>query len=141
MPNLTIQFTVEQIEDIIKQLRQGKNSVEQWDASLMRGLLYEAKALDTLTGKLEIKTDFMARKTGNLAIEVASNGKPSGISTTTADWWCHAIEGDYPLYLVMPTPLVNRLAIKQHHQNGSVRGGDNNLAEIVLVDWNSILNG
>jgi hypothetical protein len=41
---------------------------------------------------IEVKSDRMARKTGNVFIEVESRGKPSGLSTTLADHW--AIEVD-----------------------------------------------
>ena len=35
----------------------------------------------------EVKTDLLVGSTGNLIIEFKDKGKPSGISTTTADYW------------------------------------------------------
>jgi len=37
----------------------------------------------------EIKTDIYPRDTGNMAIEVESRGKPSGISVTQADYFVY----------------------------------------------------
>jgi hypothetical protein len=36
---------------------------------------------------VEVKSDFLSCKTGNLAIEFECNGKPSGITASTADYW------------------------------------------------------
>jgi len=36
---------------------------------------------------VEVKRDAAASRTGNLAIEVAYAGKPSGLETTKAVWW------------------------------------------------------
>lgn len=37
--------------------------------------------------KIEIKEDVRTKDTGNVVIECESRGKPSGIKTTTADFW------------------------------------------------------
>jgi hypothetical protein len=49
-----------------------------------------AKALKTG----EIKRDFGTGKTGNVYVEVESFGKPSGVTTTKADFWFFALAGD-----------------------------------------------
>jgi len=36
---------------------------------------------------IEVKYDSMSNKTGNYMIETEYNGKESGLTTTTADWW------------------------------------------------------
>ena len=36
---------------------------------------------------LEVKRDSWVAKSGNIAIEYESRGKPSGIATTEADYW------------------------------------------------------
>jgi hypothetical protein len=43
--------------------------------------------------KIEVKTDRIAHKTGNIFIEYYSRNKPSGISTTDANYWVYIIEG------------------------------------------------
>ena len=42
--------------------------------------------------KVEVKTDRMTHKTGNVFIEYESRGKPSGIATTDADYWVYKID-------------------------------------------------
>lgn len=47
----------------------------------------------------EVKYDLMVEKTGNIAIEYESRGKPSGIATTKANFWVYKFLGRYFLYL------------------------------------------
>jgi len=56
----------------------------------------------------EIKHDKMSNKTGNLALEFHSRGKPSGISTSQADFWIYKLEdGFYKISLNELKQLVN----------------------------------
>ena len=36
---------------------------------------------------VEVKSDKMSQKTGNIVVEVEFNGKPSALSTTKSSWW------------------------------------------------------
>jgi len=36
---------------------------------------------------IEVKSDVKSLHTGNFVVEVEFDGKPSALSTTTADWW------------------------------------------------------
>lgn len=36
---------------------------------------------------IEVKKDFKSQYTGNVVIEMEMNNRPSGLQTTTADWW------------------------------------------------------
>jgi len=45
--------------------------------------------------KFEVKHDIENQKTGNIAIEFSSWGKPSGIEVTQADWWIQIIRDEY----------------------------------------------
>ena len=36
---------------------------------------------------VEVKKDFKSQHTGNVVIEVEMNNRPSGLETSTADWW------------------------------------------------------
>lgn len=62
--------------------------------------------------KWEVKADRRAKQTGNIAIEFESNGKPSGITTTTADFWIYFIHGENTYYLI-PTSVLRR-KVKQN---------------------------
>lgn len=47
-----------------------------------------------ISATAEVKTDAKAASTGNVAIEIACNGKPSGLTTSMADFWIFAIGND-----------------------------------------------
>jgi len=44
--------------------------------------------------KIEVKTDLQAHKTGNIFIEYYSRGKPSGISTSEADFYAFILSNE-----------------------------------------------
>jgi hypothetical protein len=83
--------------------------------------------------KYEVKSDRMACRTGNVAIEIACNSKPSGISSTEANFYAYFIV--YPtmsptLYLI-PTDALKELIIDNKYRR--VKGGDGWRSEMVLV--------
>lgn len=41
--------------------------------------------------KIEVKSDKQSQHTGNMVIEYECSGKPSGISSTTADFWIYFV--------------------------------------------------
>jgi hypothetical protein len=95
-----------------------------WDVALT----YEG-----YTVKYEVKSDRMACTTGNVAIEIACNGKPSGVSSTEANFYAYFIV--YPtmsptLYLI-PTDALKELIIDKKYRR--VKGGDGWRSEMVLV--------
>jgi len=80
---------------------------------------------------VEVKADFMAYKTGNLAIEWECNNKPSGISSTTADIWIYFVidkEGYHDCYKI-PTNELQEISRKCR----SVHGGDGGRSRLLLV--------
>lgn len=56
---------------------------------------------------IEIKNDFWAKKSGNIAIEFFNSklNKPSGITITKSDIWCHIIDGE--IFVVATQDLKN----------------------------------
>jgi hypothetical protein len=50
---------------------------------------------DALT--VEVKADFRAADTGKTYVEIACNGRPSGIMTTEASYWAVVLPGDTAL--------------------------------------------
>ena len=73
----------------------------------------------------EVKTDFISEKTGNIAIEYFSRGKPSGISTTQADFYVYVIntikKQDY-CYIIKVSKVKELIENKLFFR--SVDGGD-----------------
>lgn len=81
--------------------------------------------------KIEVKSDTSASRTGNLAIEYECNGKPSGISSTKADYYVYFI--NHPdhdeVYLIPIKDLVDICKSKGF----KVSGGDGNRSRMYLV--------
>ena len=79
-----------------------------------------ASILDKDKTKIEVKTERdWWFKTGNIAIEIECNGKPSGVMATKSDYWCHILaDGDKDYCrLIFDTKTIKRLAkkyIKKH---------------------------
>jgi len=102
--------------------------------------------LGSQEAKVEIKTERdIWQETGNLVFEFRCRGKPSGISVTQADWWVHLLSKDNQIvagYIWSVPTLKNflRTAYKTPTQLGCkvVNGGDDNLAEIIVVPINQL---
>ena len=67
--------------------------------------------------KLEVKTDFRSRETGNFFVEYCQYGKPSGIAITDADYYVINDTSDYSLISVAK---INRI-IKRYDEVGKLR--------------------
>jgi len=84
------------------------------------------------TYTMEIKQDFMFEKTGNVAIEFKSRGKLSGVSSSTANFWCYILKDK--LYI---SPLVNvREKLNKYLFSKEIRvvsGGDNRSSQLLLI--------
>lgn len=87
--------------------------------------------------KAEVKTDFIAHKTGNIYIEVISRNKPSGISTTTAHFWIYKITG-LDIAVIISTTKLKDIVRKYHKLNGYKKGGDNDTSSGVLIPIKSL---
>lgn len=116
----------------------------KFDLQLAQGIEAE-NAFAALLGpkaKLEIKSEsFQWQETGNLCIEFACDGKPSGIAVTQADFWCHqlsqVIEGQPTRslgWITLPMPRIKELARKAY-KAGDYRhnSGDGGRFSVVLV--------
>jgi hypothetical protein len=66
-----------------------------------------------VAGKVEVKYDRHAHRTGNIYIEFecrrADGWQPSGIATTKATHWAYVVASG-PLYFVLPTPVLRSIA-------------------------------
>ena len=82
------------------------------------------------TAEVKTERDMWAR-TGNIAIECESYGKPSGIESTESDVWIHnlTLDGEFLLGFIIPTEKL-----KQIYKEGKlVYGGDNNASRMYLL--------
>jgi len=93
-----------------------------------------ASILDKDKTKIEVKTERdWWFKTGNICIEIECNGKPSGVMSTTSDYWCHILaDGDKDYCrLIFDTSTIKRLAKK--YIKTLQKGGDGWRSKFVLV--------
>jgi len=72
--------------------------------------------------KIELKTDIISNKTGNFVIETFHYGKPSGITTTTADYWVFDDGDSY--YWITPAEIKDIILIHGIRQSRFIGEGD-----------------
>lgn len=72
--------------------------------------------------KVELKTDRMSNDTGNFVIETFHYGKPSGITTTTADFWIF-FDG-FSYYWIDPDIIKNLILTSGLEQRRFIGNGD-----------------
>tara|TARA_R100000234_G_scaffold28795_2_gene16611 strand:- start:188 stop:568 length:381 start_codon:yes stop_codon:yes gene_type:complete len=117
-----------------------------FDIDLNFGQIYEEKIRKLFEGEgsIEVKTerDIWA-DTGNIAIEIRSRGKPSGLSITDAKWWIQVftVDKDVKFMLMFRVDRL-RKAIKYLYANELaplIKGGDNNTSDLILVPIATLL--
>lgn len=103
------------------------------------GAIFEVGKIE----KIELKTEsWLWERSGNIAIEYASRGKLSGISTTEADYWVHELrrDGETLVYLMFPIERLRDL-VAEARLAGRIRtaAGDDGEQHLALVRLNDIL--
>ena len=117
-----------------------------FDIDLNFGKIYEEKIKELFEGEgsIEVKTerDIWA-DTGNIAIEIRSRGKPSGLSITEAKWWIQVFTVDKDVkFMLMFRVDKLRKAVKYLYINElapKINGGDDNTSELILVPISTLL--
>lgn len=123
------------------------NKDNKFDVDLKFGEKFEKSFAKILSvGKVEVKTERdIWKKTGNVAIELASRGKLSGLNTTQAEWWAQVltIDGNIEGVLMFPVSKLKKI-VKKSVFNGNgkmVMGGDEDTSEIALIPLEDLTNG
>ena len=110
---------------------------KKFDIDLQYGQVREKLVLDMLQDKkIEVKSERdIWQKTGNIAIEYESYGKPSGISSTESDYWFHnlCIGNDTFCTLVFDTKSLKRIIDSLDYKK-IVNGGDHNASRMYLLN-------
>lgn len=78
----------------------------------------------------EVKSDTVAARTGNLAIEFECSGRPSGIAATKADYWIHYIPTTNTYYRLKVETLKK---IIKRVDPWTTYGGDGGRARMYLL--------
>jgi hypothetical protein len=81
----------------------------------------------------EIKYDRMSADTGNVAIEISYNWKPSGIFSSTSDYIVYYITGDFRC-------IRRQTLIQKLEWSKTIRWWDNSLSELILIKKNNFIS-
>lgn len=110
---------------------------KKFDLDLAYGKVREQRVADMFTDKkVEVKSERdMWVRTGNIAIEYESYGKPSGIAATEADYWFHnlCIGDETFATLVFDVPSLKRIIDNLDYKK-TVSGGDHNASRMYLLN-------
>ena len=116
---------------------------KKFDIDLQYGKVREKRVADMLQDKkIEVKSERdMWVRTGNIAIEYESYGKPSGIAATESDYWFHnlCIGDETFATLVFDVPSLKRIIDNLDHKR-TVSGGDNGAARMYLLSLQKLFS-
>ena len=127
----------------MENLAPSKENRKKFDIDLEYGKVREQFVADMLQNKkIEVKSERDKwQKTGNIAIEYESYGKPSGINATEADYWFHnlCIGEEIFATLVFDTRSLRRI-IQNLDYKKSVSGGDHNASRMYLLNLQKLFS-
>ena len=116
---------------------------KKFDIDLNYGKVREKQVAEMLQDKkIEVKSERgLWQKSGNIAIEYQSYGKPSGIAATESDYWFHNLcVGDETFCtLVFKTDSLKKI-IENLDSKRSVSGGDHNASRMYLVNLQKLFS-
>ena len=127
----------------MENLAPSKENRKKFDIDLEYGQVREQQVADMLQDKkIEVKSERdMWQRTGNIAIEYQSYGKPSGIEATESDYWFHnlCVGEDTFCTLVFNTDNLKKI-INNLDSKRSVSGGDNNASRMYLLNLQKLFS-
>ena len=90
--------------------------------------------------KIEVKSDRITIKTGNVYIEYESRGKPSGIATSEADYWVYKFDEESAV-IFKTEALKSKLKtlVNLGVEKADVKGGDDKTSKGVLLSLKDLL--
>ena len=113
-------------------------------AKMMKyGKVREKLVADMLQDKkIEVKSERdVWQRTGNIAIEYQSYGKPSGIQTTEADYWFHNLCIGEEVFCTLVFDINSlRKIIDNLDYKKSVSGGDHNASRMYLLNLQKLFS-
>ena len=114
---------------------------KKFDLDLEYGQVREDEVANMLQDKkIEVKSERdVWQRTGNIAIEYQSWGKPSGIAATEADFWFHnlCVGDDIYATIVFRVDILKKI-IDNLDSVRSVSGGDGNASRMYLLNLQKI---
>ena len=119
------------------------NVLRKFDIDLNWGQQWEKYIDNIFSGatKSEVKSERdQWHRTGNIAIELACRGKPSGLATTEADIWVHNLikNDEHICTLMFKTDKLREMIIEMAPR--IINGGDDNASVLCLVSIKALMN-
>ena len=112
-----------------------------FDICLEFGEKYENEFQKIIESKqIEVKTDKICQRTGNIFVEFESRGKESGINTTAAHYWVYCLWTDKfkeQTYVFIPTRRLKKLIKEKEYRVSN--GGDNWTSKGYLIPEEDLL--
>jgi len=143
MKHISVQLNESQLKDITKQARESGEADYRFDLNLLEGKLSENKWADMLE-TVEFKKDYKAWKTGNIAVEYAMNGQPSGIAKTEAKYVAYVLVDEQQnenAAIFLKTNIIQNMCRKYlGDTRRDIKGGDNNSSSLILLPVEELLN-
>jgi|TARA_Y100000401_G_scaffold103738_1_gene94982 hypothetical protein len=103
---------------------------------------FVASLLNEDRAKIEVKSerDWWSR-TGNIAIEVECNGKPSGLTVTQADYWFHILtKGKSNVAMLMfETKKLRKIVKKFNKPEYTKMIGDRKASKCILIPLTELM--
>lgn len=107
---------------------------------LKLGRMFEGEIANMFSEKkIEVKTDLLAVKTGNVFIELYSRGHKSGLITTEADYYAFVFPKDLGFVTIfVSVERLKKLVRVKFDESGLVCGGDLKISKGVLLKVNDL---
>ena len=111
------------------------NNDKRFDLDLAYGQVFEKKVADILgNSTIEVKTEKDKwKQTGNIVIEFESRGRPSGLATTSADYWWHNLASGDNIVFSCVIPVASLRKYIEINKPKVVRGGDDMTSKLYLI--------
>ena len=112
------------------------NKDKRFDIDLKYGVIFEQQLLEMFqNSKVEVKSERnIWTKTQNIVIEFESRGKPSGITTTEAEYWFHNLVKDDILKCSICFPVKQLKDYISSNSPKVVKGGDDYTSKLYLIN-------
>ena len=143
MKHISVQLNEGQLKEITKQVRDSGGADNRFDVNLLEGKLSENKWAELLE-TVEFKKDYKAWKTGNVAVEYANNGKPSGIAVTEAKFVAYVLvdeQQNETAAIFLKTEVIRAMCrqyLGSHKRD--IKGGDNHDSSLILLPVEELLD-
>ena len=116
-----------------------KNNDSKFDIDLEFGEFGETLLANILANKkIEVKTERdIWKSTGNIAVELRSRNKKSGLQVTESDYWCHVLTENSIVkgIVILPTKEMKKRVqeLRTEGHGRLTQGGDDNTSVLYLL--------